>query len=463
MIPVILSGGSGTRLWPVSRAAFPKQFCELFDESLMLKTYRRLATLGRPRVLTVEKLSTVTFKSLQFAKLQPEEVLLEPMARNTAPAVAFLCRLLEIQNVSLQTVIGLFPADAYIENETRFLEIVKMAEKAASASNRVVTLGIQPTYPATGYGYIEASPEIYLEEGAHRILHASGFREKPNLTTAQSFLAQKNFFWNAGMFIFPLGRMISEFQKQMPETWNAFKNLRSDLSNLSEIYQSLPSQSLDYGIMEGLKDILVAPADVGWSDVGSWDEFLGLQSQAGAVDSRIVNVDSDKTAIFSKEKKIYSFIGVNDIELIDTTDATLVVKKGQSQKVKQVLDELAAKKDPRASQHSFEIRPWGRFDVLADRDDFKSKVIEVDPGQQLSYQSHNKRAEHWIIVEGKGEVVLNDKVVPVQAGSYVFIPLNAKHRMRNTGDKPLRFVEVQTGSYFGEDDIVRYQDDYKRV
>jgi mannose-6-phosphate isomerase-like protein (cupin superfamily) len=177
----------------------------------------------------------------------------------------------------------------------------------------------------------------------------------------------------------------------------------------------------------------------------------------------VVNVDSQRTKVFSKQKKVYSFIGLEDVELIDTVDATLVIRRGHSQKVKNVIDELLSRKDSRAEQHQFEVRPWGRFDVLADRDDFKSKIIEVDAGQQLSYQSHNQRAEHWIIVEGQGEVVLDDKVIPVRAGSYVFIPLQAKHRMRNTGTQPLKFVEVQTGSYFGEDDIIRYQDDYKRV
>jgi mannose-1-phosphate guanylyltransferase/mannose-1-phosphate guanylyltransferase/mannose-6-phosphate isomerase len=291
------------------------------------------------------------------------------------------------------------------------------------------------------------------------------FHEKPSLGTAKQFLAQGSFYWNAGIFVFPVYLMIELFKRYQPQIWAGVSSLKSDLSNLKEVYDRLPSISIDYAIMEKLsgQELLCVPCDPGWSDVGSWDAVADVYEKNGREKLQSIEVDSKNNFVLPHEKKQYAFVGVDDLIVVDTQDALLISKRGHSQQVKTVVDRLKAEKSKMVDEHTFEERPWGRFDVMKDFSHFKSKVIEVNPGSQISYQSHAKREEHWIITKGEGVVVLNEVEIPVQRGSYVKIPLGAKHRIKNQGAAALEFVEVQLGSYFGEDDIVRYQDDYKRV
>lgn len=462
MIPVVLSGGAGTRLWPLSRAKLPKQFVELLDESLMEKTLRRLKPFGSPWALTVRELEILTGRVFRYLELPADQMLFEPAPRNTAPAVALLCRVLELRGQANE-IAAVFPADHLVTDETNFREAVQTACLAAE-SGLVATLGVKPTYAATGFGYIETIKPTSIMHGAHKAHEVEGFREKPDAATAEKFVKAGTFFWNAGIFVFRVATMIGHFKVLMPELWNAMRELKPDLSNLCTVYERAPKISIDFGVMERLKEQVCVPCDVGWSDLGSWDDVAAAE-KSGLYANGAHVVDGSGAGgnfAFSSEQKVFGFVGVSDVIVVDTADATLIAKKGQTQDVRSVVDQLSKQGHLAATDHRFELRPWGRFAILKDDAHFKFKIIVVDPKAQISYQAHAKRSEHWIFVKGAGEVVLNDKTIAVKAGGSVFIPLGAKHRVRNTGAVPLEFIEVQTGTYFGEDDIQRYQDDYNR-
>ncbi|QDK38783.1 mannose-1-phosphate guanylyltransferase/mannose-6-phosphate isomerase [Bdellovibrio sp. NC01] len=458
MIPVILSGGSGTRLWPVSRQQMPKQFCEIFDKPLQTLTLQRSLRLGTPWIVTSKALQTLTELNLKDNKAESVRTVYEPVGKNTAPAIAVLCQLLLAQNKGNE-VVAIFPSDHLITKEAAFLDVVKFAETVAQ-ENKVVTLGITPSYPETGYGYIQTKAVSVKDNGSLKAYSVVKFHEKPSLDKAKEFLSQGSFSWNAGIFVFKVSHMASLFAKHQPEMWSLVSTLKADASNLEEIYSKVVSISIDYAIMEKLggDELTCIPAEFGWSDVGSWDAVASLQDG-----HEILNVKGQDNFVFGDNKKHYSMIGMDDVIVIDTADAMMLVKKGMSQDVRHVVEALTQQKSKLVKEHIFEYRPWGYFEILKDTDFFKSKVIRVNPHAQLSYQSHAKREEHWTITRGAGEVVLNDQIIPVKAGTHIHIPLGAKHRMRNNTDEMLEFVEVQLGTYFGEDDIVRYQDDYKRT
>lgn len=463
MIPVILSGGSGTRLWPVSRTKFPKQFNNLFAEPLQNSTLKRLSRFGQPMIITSQILHDFTEKKAKEAGFPKLDVVYEPFGRNTAPAIAVLCRMMEMQGKA-QSVVGIFPADHLIDNEEVFASALDLADQAAQRG-KVVTLGLKPKNPETGYGYIQTTTKPVNFNQKLSSFEVVKFHEKPSLDTAKQFLAQGSFYWNAGIFVFPVYLMIELFKRYQPQIWTSVSALKTDLSNLKEVYERMPSISIDYAIMEKLsgQDLLCVPCDPGWSDVGSWDAVADVYEKTGREKVAAIEVDSKNNFVLPQEQKKYAFVGVDDLIVVDTQDALLISRRGHSQDVKTVVDRLKAEKSKLVDEHTFEERPWGRFDILKDFSHFKSKVIEVNVGAQISYQSHTKREEHWIITKGEGVVVLNEVETKVQRGSYVKIPLGAKHRIRNTGASSLEFVEVQLGSYFGEDDIVRYQDDYKRT
>ena len=458
MIPIVMSGGSGTRLWPVSRSQFPKQFCELFEESLQLKTLRRLQPLNSPWTLTTSSLRVLTERTLKEAELPLDQVIYEPFGCNTAPAIALTCLVFSKKNMS-DEVIGIFPADHLVQDGESFRQAVRLAE-ACAQKDQVVTLGIQPDYPATGYGYIETKSDEFERTAEHKALWAERFCEKPDLKTAEQFLKAGRFYWNAGMFVFKVQVMIDHFKKHLPQMWASIELIKEDLSNVAEVYKTLEKISIDYGIMERLEKLVCIHVDIGWSDVGSWEEIAKVDESK--VDS--IEIESSNNYICSKleGEKVYSFVGVEDLLVVDTADALMIARKGQSQEVKKVVEELKSLGKTQSGEHVFTYRPWGKYEILRDTDQFKSKVITVDPGERLSYQSHEQREEHWVVVAGDGELTLNDEVKKVSRGDYIFIPLQAKHRIACTGNEKLIFVEVQIGDYFGEDDITRYQDDYQR-
>lgn len=457
MIPVVLSGGSGTRLWPVSRQQLPKQFCTIFEKPLQTMTLERCHKMGTPWVVTSKALQNLTEINLKQNHMNDVQTVYEPYGKNTAPAVAVLCKLLDLKGFGSE-IVGIFPSDHLIAKEKAFLDVVSFASEVAS-TNKVVTLGITPSYPETGYGYIQTNAESLKEAHGFKAYSVVKFHEKPALEKAKEFLAQGSFSWNAGIFVFKASHMISLFHKHQPEMWNLVSTLKADSSNLDEIYSKVQSISIDYAIMEKLtgEELACIPSEFGWSDVGSWDAVASLQQGQD-----IFNVKGQGNFVFGEPGKHYSAVGIDDVIVVDTKDALMLVKKGQSQDVRYVVENLNQQKSTLVKDHVYEYRPWGYFEILKDTTAFKSKVIRVNPHSQLSYQSHAKREEHWTITQGQGEVVLNDQVIAVKAGSHVHIPTGAKHRMRNTSNEMLEFVEVQLGSYFGEDDIVRYQDDYQR-
>lgn len=457
MIPVILSGGSGTRLWPVSRAAFPKQFVELFDESLLAKTLRRLSTLGSPWVVAVAEQRFLTTRALTDAGAPASQALFEPRGRNTAPAVALVCQHFLARGWG-DAIVGIFPADHLIQDDAEFLAVARLAERCA-AEGQVVTLGVRPTSPSSGYGYIEAGTNVFESSDGHQALTTKGFREKPDRATAEGFLAQGNFFWNAGMFVFRVDILAVHFERLMPELWREISTLEPNLANLPQVYERIGSESLDYGIMEHLEQQVVIPCDLGWSDVGSWDEVARLRERS----PRVFDAGTGENFVLGQGERVYGLVGVSDLIVVDTADALLIARKGSTQGVKEIVEQMREAGHTQATEHVFEHRPWGSFEVLRDTPLFKSKILRVSPGQRLSYQSHQHRSEHWVVIAGQPEVVLDGQVLTPQPGEAVFIPQGAKHRIRNPGAEEVEIVEVQIGSYFGEDDIVRYEDDYARA
>ena len=421
-----------------------------------------MAKYGKPWIVTSASLRDFTEKKAIEAGFSGVEILFEPSSKNTAPAIALLCKVMELRGLANE-VVGVFPADHLIEKEDVFSAALELAESCAR-EKKVVTLGLRPTEPATGYGYIQTEKQPYNYRKQMSSYTVVKFHEKPNLGLAKEFLRDGSYHWNAGIFIFPVHTMIELFEKYQPQIWEAFASLKADLTNLKDIYLNLPSISIDYAIMEKLsnQELLCVPCSPGWNDVGSWDAVADVYEKSGRSRGNPIEVNSKNNFVLPRSGKSYAFVGVNDLIVVDTEDALLVAEKGLTQDVKIVFERLKQENSKLASEHRFEERPWGRFDVLLDNKDFKAKIIRVNGNAQISYQSHSQREEHWILVRGVGEVVLDDKVIAIAKGSYIKIPQGAKHRMRNTGSEPLEFIEVQLGSYFGEDDIVRFQDDYKR-
>jgi mannose-1-phosphate guanylyltransferase/mannose-1-phosphate guanylyltransferase/mannose-6-phosphate isomerase len=425
---------------------------------------KRLSPLGNLTVIGHRALKALSNKLTQEHGIDGVRFIGEPMGRDTAPAVALACRLFQISGQEKE-VIGIFPSDHLVRDEKVFIKAVNEASRWAEKGS-VVTLGIKPTFPATGYGYIQTQRTD--SQDPFPALPVLKFHEKPNLNRAKEYVDGGSFFWNAGIFVFRASQMIEHFQKFQPELWHQLSSLREDLSNIDDVYGQIKPVSFDYAIMEKLDPsaLKCIPFDPDWNDVGSWDavaeEALKSNMTATPGNEYVFNVDSKNNYLHAHEDKIYGFLGVDDLIVVDTPDALLVTKKGRSQDVKSLVDKVKEIRPEKIRDHLFEIRPWGDFEVLKNAENFKSKIIQVNAGQRISYQSHANREEHWIVIEGTGEVTLDDKKHPMQRGSYIKIPQGSKHRIENNGQSPLRFVEVQLGSYFGEDDIVRYQDDYDR-
>jgi mannose-1-phosphate guanylyltransferase/mannose-6-phosphate isomerase len=455
LISVIMTGGSGTRLWPVSRRKKPKQLVPILGEPLQTQTVKRLLGFSKLGLVGSKILKYDSDKSLLGLGLTDYFYLAEPQGRDTAAAIALTCFWLKLKGQE-QDVVGVFPADHLVSKTDEFKKLILNAEKLALQS-KVVTLGIKPDFAATGFGYLEVDDKV--QSGA---LPVRKFHEKPSTEKAESFLKAGNFFWNGGIFVFQVSTMLKHLETHLPRLFKSMSALKADLSNIDLIYSEIESISIDYGVMEKLtsEQLVCLPANIGWSDVGSWDavtELADIESQ-----NCLVQVNAKNNFVFAQNKKVYATLDVDDLIIVDTKDALLVTKKGSSQKVKNLGEALKIKFAQVLENHVDEDRPWGTFEVFQDEPHFKLKKIKVSPGQQISYQSHAQREEHWLLVKGVGEIILNDQVIPVKAGSYQKIPLGAKHRIRNTGSETIEFVEVQLGTYFGEDDIVRYQDDYQR-
>ncbi len=449
MINVILCGGAGTRLWPVSRKHYPKQFCQLVGkDSLFQKTLKRNHSLCKSSLIVANQ--DQYFIALEQANSLKYEskVLLEPVGRNTAPAIALAALSVDPEEILLVT-----PSDHLIDNEKEYSLCLKRGKELAEL-NHLVTFGITPNYPETGYGYIEAEGETVLS-----------FKEKPDQSLALKYISMNNYYWNSGIFCFKAKVFLEELKKNKPEIYeqsvkaynNAVKEpyIRIDLTDM----QNIPADSIDYAVMENSKNVKVVPSDIHWSDLGSFDSVAKVSTEKH---EKTINIDSKNNFVLANPKKVISLVDIEDLMIVDTDDALLICKKGSSQKVKDLL-EPARKFSPQITDlHLTAYRPWGSYTVLEDHEKFKAKTIIVNPGHKLSLQRHQKRSEHWIIISGTGKMTLDDKTFELKRNDYVHIPFQAVHRIENVGKDLLEFAEVQIGDYFGEDDIERLQDDYNR-
>jgi mannose-1-phosphate guanylyltransferase/mannose-6-phosphate isomerase len=471
LVPVILSGGAGTRLWPVSRRAHPKPFMQLSDgESLAEKTWLRAREIaaGAP-ILTVTSRDYYFYTRDLYARLDPEAhnslFLLEPLGRNTAPAIALAALCLR-DHAGEDACMMVMPADHLIRDNERFQAAVHAARELAMRGY-LVTFGMHPTHAETGFGYIKQGEA--LGEGAFRV---EAFVEKPDFETAISYLESGQYQWNSGMFCFQVGAILKALGRYAPDVaeaagqaWQAMDAEAVPMEIPAELFSECPSISIDYAVMERVDNAAVVVSDFGWSDIGSWKAISELY-ESDEFDNRIsgkaVMVDSSGCFV-QGEERLVAAVGVQDLVIVDTGDAVLVAHRDQAQDVKHVVSQLTDLKHDAAVYHKTVHRPWGSFTVLEDAEDCKVKRLVVKPGQVLSLQRHRRRCEHWTVVRGTAKVRLGDREFLLGQNQSTYIPLNTLHRLENPGTEDVHLIEVQTGDYFGEDDIERFEDIYGRV
>jgi mannose-1-phosphate guanylyltransferase/mannose-6-phosphate isomerase len=465
--PVILSGGSGTRLWPMSRAALPKQLLALNGARTMIQdTVLRAQMPGAqpPILLCSESHRFLVAEQMQQIGVTPKAIVLEPFGRNTAPAAAIAALAVAAENP--QGVILLLSSDHVITDEPAFHAAVAAASKAAE-QGRIVTFGMTPETPETGYGYVQRGENV-----APGVDAVKRFAEKPDRATAESYLASGDYFWNGGMFMFRADVLLDELRRHEPGLVEACEaTLASATHDLDFIrlgakeFETAKSISIDYAVMEKTDKAAVVPCAIGWSDVGAWSALWALQSRDG--DGNVIQGDvllhDTADSFVRSEKGLTALVGVKDIVVVVTDDAVLVADKHRAQDVKAIVDQLKLAERPELLEHKVVFRPWGSYQGIDAGDGYQVKQIVVKPGGRLSLQSHRHRAEHWIVVQGTAQVTCDDKVFLLQENQSTYIPLGAKHRLENPGKVPLRLIEVQSGGYLGEDDIVRYDDAYGRA
>lgn len=474
LIPVILSGGAGTRLWPVSREGHPKPFMKLADgQSLLLKTYLRAANVAQGgEFLTVTNRDYFFMSKDELAKAklgdnQPGVFLLEPVGRNTAPAVA-MAALHVSEKYGRDARLLVLAADHLIQDQQAFAQAVADAASLA-AEDYLVTFGIVPDAPETGFGYIEAGCAV----GAGKVVKR--FVEKPSQDKAKEYLAAGNFLWNSGMFCFKAGAVLDELAVHAPDVLKACEScwaemkasvVRTDsmLEIPAEAFGEVPDISVDYAIMERSGKVAVVPADIGWSDIGSWNAIRDLavpDADSNRAVGDAIFVDTHNTYVQS-EDRLVAAVGLDNLMIIDTPDALLVAHPDKAQDVKQVVARLKQRDHEAYKLHRTVARPWGTYTVLGEGPRFKIKRIEVKPGGSLSLQMHHHRSEHWIVVSGMARVVNGEDEIFVGTNQSTYIPAGHQHRLENPGVMDLVMIEVQSGEYLGEDDIVRFQDVYGR-
>ncbi len=468
MIPVIMAGGSGTRLWPLSRELYPKQFLPLAGEETMLQaTVGRVSGfegMGSPIVLCNEEHRFLAGEQLQQAGVAARSIILEPVGRNTAPAAAVAA--LQAMEDGDDPVILLLPADHVIRNIEVFREAVMAGELLASEGS-LITFGIIPDRPETGYGYIRKGDA--LDRGGAFMVER--FVEKPNLKTAEQYLDSGEYLWNSGMFMFRASSLVEELEKLAPEIMEtcrqafALKSPDLDFIRLDKnSFSDCPSVSIDYAVMEKTNRAAVIPLDCGWSDVGSWtslQEVCGNDTQNNVVQGDVIAEDTTGCYLRS-ESRLLTTVGLRDHIVVETADAVVVAPRDRSQEVKAIVDKLRADGRREAFSHRRVYRPWGSYEGVDAADRFQVKRIIVKPGACLSLQMHHHRAEHWVVVKGTAKVTIGDKIVTVNENESTYIPVGEKHRLGNPGLIELELIEIQTGAYLGEDDIVRLEDVYGR-
>ncbi|MEO5566158.1 MAG: mannose-1-phosphate guanylyltransferase/mannose-6-phosphate isomerase [Luteimonas sp.] len=461
--PVLLSGGSGTRLWPLSREAYPKQFLALAGDDTMLQaTWLRVAPIAdaAPIVMAGEDHRFLVAEQLRQVGAPTPAIMLEPIGRNTAPAIAAAA--LQATVNGDDPLLLVLPSDHVVRDAAAFRAAVQAASAAADAG-ALVTFGIVPTTAEPGFGYIHAAPG----DGVRKVMR---FVEKPDAATAQLYLNAGDYYWNSGMFLFRASRFLEELQRLRPDilegTRAAFAAAKHDGDFIrldGPAFAATPSESIDYAVMEGTDAAMVLAVDIGWNDVGSWSALWDVaerDADGNASHGDVITVDSRNSYAYAR--RLVALVGVDDMVVVETDDAVLVARKDKVQQVKEVVARLKLAQRRQAALHREVHRPWGSYDSVDAGARFQVKRIKVKPGAALSLQSHTQRAEHWIVVSGTARVTRDDDVFELQANQSTYIPIGAKHRLENPGNEVLELIEVQSGDYLGEDDIVRYEDVYGR-
>ncbi|MCR4538979.1 mannose-1-phosphate guanylyltransferase/mannose-6-phosphate isomerase [Pseudomonas sp. 18.1.10] len=467
-LPVIMAGGSGTRLWPLSRQLNPKQFLPLVDADLTMlqATIKRLDGLehGLPRLICNEHHRFLAAEQLRQLGLEDANIILEPVGRNTAPAIA----LAALQALSEQTdpIMLVLAADHLIQDVQAFQESIASALLLAE-SGKLVTFAITPTSPETGYGYLQLGAPV--DAGGYQV---SRFVEKPDLNTAKSYLSQGDYFWNSGMFMFRASRYIQELEKFHPEIVSVCRDAlaggQQDMHFTrvdARIFATSPDVSIDYAVMEKTADAVMVPLNAGWSDIGSWSALweAGEKNAQGNLFKGDVLSENTTGSYVHATHRLVTTVGVQDLIIVETKDAVLVAHKDQVQEVKKIVDQLKAGGRQEQINHREVYRPWGVYDSIDSGERYQVKRISVKPGEKLSVQMHHHRAEHWVVVSGTARVTNGEKTYLVTENQSTFIPIGQVHALENPGMIPLELIEVQSGSYLGEDDIVRFEDIYGRV
>jgi mannose-1-phosphate guanylyltransferase len=467
--PVIMAGGSGSRLWPLSRSLYPKQFLKLTSEHTMLQeTVMRLSNLVTtpPLVICNEEHRFIVAEQFRNIK-QKASIILEPVGRNTAPAVTLAAELLSQQNEVDDPVLLVLAADHVIQDVSSFVETIKAAVPLAE-NGKLVTFGIVPSEPHTGYGYIKRGEKADNSDG----FEVNEFVEKPDLETAVKYCESGEFYWNSGMFLFKASHYLKELKKYRPEIFSvckeSLKNTTKDHDFVrldADVFATCPDESVDYAVMENTKDAVVFPLDVGWNDIGAWSALWDVndKDESGNTTNCDTILQDTTNSLIHGGERLITTIGLDNIVIVDTKDALLVACKDKVQDVKKIVEQLKSENRNEYKVHREVYRPWGKYDSIDNGQRYQVKRITVNPGEKLSIQMHHHRAEHWIVVSGTASVTNGDKTFLVTENESTYIPIGVIHALENPGKVPLEMIEVQSGSYLGEDDIVRFEDRYGRL
>jgi len=474
LYPVILAGGSGTRFWPLSRHLYPKQLLRIIgDETLIQQTMRRVLCCAEPNHVLIStnpgQADSIRVQLGEWRSELKDNYVVEPIGRNTAPAIALAAA--EIVRRDPEAMMLVLPADHVVTGEKAFQAAVALAAQLAGKGH-LVTFGITPTRPETGYGYIQPNRRTALgKKGRLTGYPVARFVEKPNRTKAAHYLKSGNYFWNSGMFLWKAAAILEEILRHQPQLAKAAQKVHALMASgaeplvIEEAYKKVPSMSIDNGVMELSAKAAMIPVSFGWSDVGNWSslEEVAPRDKAGnVVSGRVIDLDSTNSVLYA-DRRVVATIGLSDMVVVDTPDATLICPKSRSQDVKQMVEILKQQGAPEHLEHLTVFRPWGSYTVLEEGPGYKVKRVTVNPGGRLSLQLHHKRSEHWVVIAGTARVTRGDELLDLQVGQSTAIPVETPHRLENPGTETLHIIEVQNGPYLGEDDIVRFHDDYGRT